>query len=158
MQIKDKIIMNIGLLFYFTWWNKLSVVLWLTSSYKKFFSDDFRGEKRFGINLFPCSRFLYDARGNDERETVINYEGEWRSCEAKFNCVRKTGWSARHKRDMAVHWRNQERCYQVRVMLPRVRSSRHRRQQSKFHTNLKAVPRQATERKKRHSNVDKAAK
>ncbi|TGZ32701.1 hypothetical protein DBV15_00924 [Temnothorax longispinosus] len=42
------------------------------------------------------------------------------------------------------------------LCFPCVRSSRRRR--SKFHTNLKAVSRQATERKKRHNNVDKAAK
>jgi len=156
-----KITMNNSLLFYFILhgWNKLSVVLWFTSSYKNFFNDDFRREKTVGDKSFSLFAIpIRCTRERRERETVINYEGEWRSCEAKFNCVRKTGWSARHKHDMAVHWRNQERCYQVRVMLPRVRSWRHRRQWSKFHTNLKAEPKQATERKKRHSNVDKAAK
>ena len=119
----------------------------------------FGGKKRLGLNLFPCSRFLYDARENGERER------RWSITRGNGGLARRNSIALEKQADPLVTnatWLStgaiRNACYQVRVMLPRVRSWRHRRQWSKFHTNLKAEPKQATERKKRHSNVDKAAK
>ena len=157
-----KITMNNSLLFYFILHdgNKLSVVLWFTSCYKNFFNDDFRREKTVGAKSF--SLFAIPIRCTRERR---ERERRWSITRGNGGLARRNSIALEKQADPLVTnatWLStgaiRNACYQVRVMLPRVRSWRHRRQWSKFHTNLKAEPKQATERKKRHSNVDKAAK
>jgi len=71
-----KITMNNSLLFYFILhgWNKLSVVLWFTSSYKNFFNDDFRREKTVGdksFSLFATYSYTMHERTARERRWSI---------------------------------------------------------------------------------------